>query len=144
MSALYDFYPQHCLLPDFSQEEHAVKVHDKLVTSFERLPTAAKQTLLQTIANALKTMAATLPTSPQRVGATPTSEGYGPIERVHNALPITMTTSPTEPHILKEAPQTHGRTTRNNTPDTVPPFVGILGDPYHKMVLLPWIPASCE
>ncbi len=35
MSASYDLYPQHCLLPDFTQEEHAIKVCDELVTYFD-------------------------------------------------------------------------------------------------------------
>ena len=106
----------------FTQEEHTIEVHDELVTSIEQLPTAAKQKLLGTIASALKTMAATLPSSPQRVKTIPTSEGAEQVERVQYTPPITTTNNLTEPCILKTVLQTHGRKTRNNTPGAVPLF----------------------
>ncbi len=125
VSASYDLYPQHCLLPDFTQEEHAIKVNNKHTTLIKRLPTAAKQKLLRMIASALKLMVAILPSSPQRVKTVLTSKGDRPIERVHNAPPITTTNNPTKLRILKVAPQTHGRTTRSNAPGAL----SVLSDP---------------
>ncbi len=82
MSALYDLYLQHCLLPNFTQEEHTIEVRDELVTTIKGLLTAAKRKLLRTIATAIKTMAATLPSPPQRVDKVPNSEDAEIIERV--------------------------------------------------------------
>ncbi len=104
MSASYDLYPQYCLLPNVTQEEHAIELLDELATLIKQLPTATKQKILCTIATAIKLMAATLPYSPQRAENVPTSKGEETIERMQNAPPITTTNNPTKLRNLKAPP----------------------------------------
>ena len=122
-SGSFDLFPQHCLLPEFTPEQHAAEVQDELHESIQRLSRPAKAKLLKQVAQSLRILATEAAEKPlQRVASTPTSEGGTAIQRVAAAPPITTTTNPTAPRTIQGKPRTHQRTTRNNTPGAVPPI----------------------
>ena len=116
VSRLYDLFPQHCIMPTFTREEHATAVNDELQEAILGLDKKAKKRLLKAMTTSMVTMTATINAPPQRVDGPPTSEGVPQCQRVGLAPPITTTTDPTAPTVVQTAPRTHQRTTRHNTP----------------------------
>ena len=129
ISGSYDLFPQHCMLPEFTPDEHANEVYDELLESIGAMHKKGKSTLLSKMARALRKIATNAtPTNSegeaiiQRVDMPTTSEGADDIQRVNDAPPITTTTNPTDPRTLRTKPRTHMRVTRANTPGTLPPI----------------------
>ena len=122
ISGSFDLFPQHCLLPKFSPEQHANEVHDELYESIHSLSRPAKSNILKKISKYLCTLA-TIKLDPplQRVDISPTSEGEQSILRVGATPPVTTSTNPTALRILREKPRTHQQQPRNNTPGATPP-----------------------
>ena len=116
VSGSYNLFPQHCIMPTFTREEHATSVSDELQEAILGLDKKAKKRLLKAMATSMATMTATINASPQRLDKPPTSEGVPQGQRVGPAPPVTMTTNPTAPTVVQTAPRTHQRTTRHNTP----------------------------
>ena len=56
-SALYDLFPQHCMLPEFTPTEHAIELYDELRDSIKRFKSKPRQKLLQKLAAALQNIA---------------------------------------------------------------------------------------
>ena len=75
VSGSYDLFPQHCIMPTFTCEEHATAVNNKLQEAILGLDKKAKKHLLKGMATSMATMTATINASPQRVDGPPTSEG---------------------------------------------------------------------
>ena len=107
--ALLDLYSHHCLLPKFTPEQHAIEVHDKLVDAIQGVPKAAKRKLLRTVTTAIKKMATTPPSPPQRMEDLITLEGEGPLQSVAIASIVMISTNHTNPCILQTAPCIHKR-----------------------------------
>ena len=116
VSGSYDLFPQHCLLPELTDVEHATAVHDELVESIAALPTGTKKKMLRRLATTLQQIA----------------RGEQPIQRVADVARqqrvaesplVTTTTNPTAPRTLQQTPRVHGRRTRNNTPRATPAIV---------------------
>ena len=121
ISGSVDLFPQHCLLPEVTLEQHVKEVHKELIESIGRLNKSAKQKVVKALTKMARDLATPpMQGSPQRVGPAATSQGGGPTHRVVTALPVTITTDPTAPHKVVEAPRTHRRVTKNNTPKGVP------------------------
>ena len=97
ISGSFDLFPQHCVLPTFTPEQHAVEVHNELTDAVHNLNKKSKKKLLTAMAAALRKLATADNNPPQRVGEVPTSEGESPAQRVDEAPPITTTTNPTAP-----------------------------------------------
>ena len=121
ISGSFDLFPQHCLLPEFTLEHQPKEVHKELVESIGRLNKTSGRKLVKALAKTAKDLATTPNTrTPQRVEPEATSEGEGPTQRVATAPPVTTTTDHTAPRRVMEAPRSHQRVTRNNTPMSVP------------------------
>ena len=116
VSGFYGVFPQHCIMPAFTREEHLTAANDKLQEAILDPNKRAKKRLLKAMATSMTTMTATINAPPHRVDEPPTSEGVPQSQRVGPAPPVTTTTNPTAPVIVQTAPQTHQRTARHNTP----------------------------
>ena len=123
ISGSFDLFPQHCVLPTFTPEQHEIEVHNELTDAVHNLNKKSKKKLLTAMATALRKLATADNNPPQRVGEVPTSEGESPAQRVDEAPPITTTTNPTAPRTMQVAPRTHQRITRNNAPMATPAIV---------------------
>ena len=75
ISGSYDLFPQHCIMPTFTREEHATAVNDELQEAILGLNKKAKQYLLKAMVTSMATMPSTINVPPQRVDEPPTSEG---------------------------------------------------------------------
>lgn len=118
-------FPQQCILPTLTPEQHVQEVHCELFESIQKLLKQVKKKFLQKVAKALETISND--TSEQRV-MNKTSEGEhdSEDERVFqraNAPPVTMTTNPTNSKTLFTKPCTHVCVTRNNTPGSLPVII---------------------
>ena len=67
VSGSYDLFPQHCIMPTFTREEHATAVNDELQEAILGLDKKAKKRLLKAMATSMATMTATINAPPQRV-----------------------------------------------------------------------------
>ena len=77
----FDLFPQHCMLPELSHDEHAIEVYDELVQSIQRMQKHPKKQLISKSAKALRLLARN--EAPlERVAPVPDSEGAEPIQRV--------------------------------------------------------------
>eukprot|EP00804_Cyclotella_cryptica_P024014 CCRYP_020050-RA/>CCRYP_020050-RA protein AED:0.24 eAED:0.19 QI:0/0/0/0.8/0.25/0/5/0/1018 len=129
VSGSYDLFPQHCILPTFTPEQHASEVHRELFESIQTLTKPAKRKFLKKIAKVLDILNRT---PEQRV----TSEGETtdhptdalPIQRVVEHPAVTTSPHPTDPKDLKTNPRTHQRTTRNNVPNSLPAIINPVND----------------
>ena len=73
MDHVFDLFPQHCLLPQFTPDQHAEEVHNELFESVQVMSKPAKKKLLQTMRKALDILATEEPI--QRVEPLQRSEG---------------------------------------------------------------------
>ena len=118
-SGSFDLFPQHCILPTFSPEQHANEVHEELKEAVQNLPKKARQKLLKTMATSLAELAAP--------GGTPQQGPTTTVNTDVNAIPnVTTTTNSTAPNVLQEAPRTHQRLTRSNKPGTIKKATAIM------------------
>jgi hypothetical protein len=129
VSGSYDLFPQHCILPTFTPEQHASEVHRELFESIQTLNKSAKCKFLKKIAKALDI----LNTTPeQRVASegetTDHPEDALPLQRVVEHPTVTTSANPTDPKELRAKPRTHQRTTRNNIPNRLPAIINPVND----------------
>ena len=125
-SGSFDLFPQHCILPTFTPEQHVQEVHRELFESVQMLSKPAKRKFLRKIAKALEVISNDA--TEQRVQIE-RSEGEIAIQRVE-APPVTTINNSTDPKTLATKPRTHERLTRNNTPGSLP----IIENPEHQHV----------
>lgn len=120
ISGTYELFPQHCLFPQFTPDEHASEVFDELAASIPAMSRKAFDNLTKRIESALLEHSGAAPI--QRVEDTATSLQRVETEpqRVDKPPPITTTTNPTAPRELRTNPRTHARKTRRNTPRALP------------------------
>lgn len=118
-------FPQHCILPTFTPEQHTNEVYSELFESVQKLAKPAKKKFLKKIAKALECLSN--PTADQRVELD-TSEGA--TQPQQEAPPVTTTTNPTDPRTLQTKPRTHARMTRSNEPGRLPVIVN---DEHHQL-----------
>ena len=52
-SGSFDIFPQHCLLPEFTPNQHASEVYDELIESIQNMKKPAKTQLLKKMTKAL-------------------------------------------------------------------------------------------
>ena len=139
-SASFDLFPQHCLLPSFTPDEHAVEVHNELFEAVQVMSKPAKKKLLTTMRKALDKLTNEVPI--QRVEPLQSSEGGqvessegDPVETsegghitppVTNTPHVTTSTNPTDPRVLQTKPRSHQRRTRRNIPGAVPAIINPL------------------
>ena len=119
-------FPQHCLLPEFTPDEHASEVYDELVSSIKDMGKGSRSKILAKMAKALQKMSTqtgpnTLEgeSTTQRVNPGVDSEGDASIQRV-TAPQVTTSNNLTDPRTLRTKPRTHQRVTRANTPGMLP------------------------
>ena len=145
ISASFDLFPQHCMLPEFTPDQHANEVHNELVESVEAMTTPGRRKLIKRLNDTVKNLNSRRTSlrirQPQRVidlsttegeestteGGETTTEGDDEEEVVFNRptnVPcVTTSTNPTDPDTLRSKPRTHQRHTRRNTPGTLPDIV---------------------
>ena len=68
MSDSFNFFPQHCLLFEFTTNQHASKVYNELVESIQSMKKPANTQLLKKMANALQTLVTTPAVAPFQRG----------------------------------------------------------------------------
>eukprot|EP00804_Cyclotella_cryptica_P020493 CCRYP_019412-RA/>CCRYP_019412-RA protein AED:0.05 eAED:-0.04 QI:0/0/0/1/0/0.5/2/0/1372 len=131
ISGSYDLFPQHCILPTFTPDQHVQEVYTELFEAVQKLTKTVKQSFLKKVAIALEK----LTTNQHQTTTTPTSEGEPSktpscvptnditFQRVSNAPEVTTTTTPTDPSTVKHTPRIHNRVTRDNTPGLLPAIV---------------------
>ena len=109
ISGSFDLFPQHCLIPELTIDQHAEVVFTELTDTIGQLPKKSKKRMLQKLAQALAQFATSMdpPSTTQRVGVTYVSP------------PVTTSTNPTDRRVLQATTRTHQRVTRNNTPGGV-------------------------
>ena len=119
-SGSFDFFLQHCSLPDMSPEEHSNAVHNELIHQIMALQTPPKKKLLKRMSDTLNKLATSTEKAPlQRVPVQTNTPQTSKVQRVSQAPPITTSTNPTEKAILQTKQRTHLRTTQNNKPGAV-------------------------
>jgi hypothetical protein len=105
-SGSFDLFPQHCILPTFTPEQHATEVYSELFEAVQKLSKPSRKKLLRKIAKALETLA----NQHTSEGAT-TSEGEqiseGDQRVEHEAPPVTTKNDPTNRRVLMTKPRTH-------------------------------------
>lgn len=109
-SGSFELYPQHCLLPQFTPDEHANEVHGELIKSTMNESTSQKHTTSQNgegITHHLK-----------GIHRSPSSEGgsYSQFRGWRSNPRVTTSNNPTNPRTLRSNPRTHHHQTRRNTP----------------------------
>jgi polyhydroxyalkanoate synthesis regulator phasin len=124
-SGSFDLFPQHCILPTFTPEQHSTEVCSELFESVQKLSKPAKQKLLRKISKALEIVSND--TQVQRVDeqtleGEQISEGEITFQRV-DSPPVTTTNDPTNPRSLQTKPRVHSRLARNNTPGQLPTII---------------------
>jgi hypothetical protein len=92
-SGSFDLFPQHCILPTFTPEQHSNEVYSELFESVQKLSKPAKRKLLRKISKALELVSND--TKVQRVDEQ-TLEGETTFQRV-DSPPVTTTNDPTDP-----------------------------------------------
>eukprot|EP00804_Cyclotella_cryptica_P027023 CCRYP_013667-RA/>CCRYP_013667-RA protein AED:0.46 eAED:0.46 QI:0/0/0/1/0/0/2/0/99 len=87
VSGSYDLFPQHCVLPTFTPEQHAYEVHRELFEPIQTLDKPTKQKFLKKIAKAVATEGDTTdhPANALR------------FQRVVEHPAVTTSTNPTDP-----------------------------------------------
>ena len=131
-SGSYDLFPQHCILPTFTPEQHTQEVYTELFESIQKLTKPAKRKFLRKVAKALEVLT-TLPSpaAPPISEGEPTSEGEGdPIvfQRVKDSPMVTTTNNPTDPKMVQTTPRIHQRQTRANNPGQLPAIINPTND----------------
>ena len=122
-SGSFDLFPQHCLLPEFTPNQHSNEVYDELMESIGSMKRPAQAKLLKKMAKALRDIATNTQAPIQRVVPSIPSEGEQPAQRVSTAPMVTTSTNPTAPRTLQAKPRTHLRKTRGNTPGSLPAII---------------------
>ena len=115
-SASYDLYPQHCVLPELNQQQHAEVVQEELVESIQLLKKKPRRDIIKKLRAAMDAVEEGRPIAATEGVVTP------PTRRT---LPhvVPTSTNPTNSRILSEKPRTHLRITRDNTSGTTPAIV---------------------
>eukprot|EP00804_Cyclotella_cryptica_P029536 CCRYP_020583-RA/>CCRYP_020583-RA protein AED:0.35 eAED:0.26 QI:0/-1/0/1/-1/1/1/0/1386 len=130
-SGSYDLFPQHCILPTFTPEQHTQEVYKELFGSIQTLNKPAKRTFLKKVAKALEVLATTpQPTSPTSEGVQ-NSEGDATnivFQRVPDSPQVTTSNNPTNPTMIKTSQRVHQRHTRANTPGQLPAIINPAND----------------
>lgn len=125
-SGSYDLFPQHCILPSFTPEQHTQEVYNELFESIQKLNKPAKRKFLKRVAKALDILTNThQPTSPMSEGV-PDSEGDTNdivFQRVKDSPKVTTSNNPTDPALIKSTQRIHQRHTRANTPGQLPAII---------------------
>ena len=107
LSGSFDLFPQHCLLPKFTPDQHASEVYTELCDSIAVMSKPAKRKLPKKLTQTLQQTVTGGRVAPgQRVDAAPTSEG-DQLQRVAEPSLVTTSTNPTNKRNLLAAPRTH-------------------------------------
>ena len=127
ISGSFDLFPQHCILPTFTPEQHVEEVHPELFESAQHLTKPAKKTFLHKMAKALQVLTET-PVKDRPTAHLQTSEGgstsadEATIRRV-NTTEVTTTNEPTDARNLLLKSRTHDLVIRYNVPRKLPAIV---------------------
>ena len=119
ISGSFDLFPQHCIMPTLSPEQHAVAFHNELTECVSNLSKTAKRKLLKAMTESLQKLVAPA-ADPPNVDTSAATKNDRTIQELKVAPPVTTSTNPTEPRVLHAAPRTHLRQTRGNTPMATP------------------------
>ena len=121
ISGSFDLFPQHCSLPDMSPEQHSNAVHEELIQSITAPKKPHKKKLLKRMVDALHKLATSQESAPiQRVPEAETEQETEPVQRVILAPPCHNFNKSDSKNHTETRLHTHLRTTRYNTPGTVP------------------------
>ena len=103
--------PQHFQLPMLTEQQHNKEVAQEWIESIQWLKNKPKKAAIKDLKRAIEVIikGGMLPTSE---GEKATTEGVGPL-----AEPVTTSTNPTNPRVLRNKPRMHLKQTRRNTPD---------------------------
>ena len=97
ISGSFDLFPQHCIMPMFTCEKHAMAVHNELTKAIHALNIKARKRIIRAMAMSIKTMMTNVDPRPQRVAKPQTPEDKHEVQRVGPAPPVTTTMNPTAP-----------------------------------------------
>ena len=120
---LFDLFPQHCIMPTFTREQHAIEVNNELKEAVQKLKPKEKGKILKLMSRMVTEVADSINKPPRRVEKTTSSEGEDRTQRVGTAPTVTTTTNPTGKRQIQTAPRTHQRVTRNNVPGATMPII---------------------
>ena len=117
-SASYDLFPQHCQLPTLTEQQHNKEVAQEWIESIQRLKNKPKKAAIKSLKKAIETIT--------NGGAVPATEGErAATEGVQTpAAPVTTSTNPTNPRVLRKKTRMHLKHTRRKTPGASPLIVG--------------------
>ncbi len=121
-------FPQHCQVPNLSNNAHLKALTEELETSTGIAAKTHKgRTLIKVLAKAIKTILTPPAVSEQRVDnnireveTQRENEDITPITRISDAPAIMKARDPTAKRNLIKDARTHRRITQNNTPGAVP------------------------
>merc|ERR1711906_17630 len=106
ISGSFDLFPQHCIMPTFTPEQHAREVKSELIEAMQNLSTKTRTKLVKELSKQITTIQA----------ENRQTDNVDDRRRVGNTPEVTSSTNPTSPNTVIMAPRTHQRNTRNNTP----------------------------
>jgi hypothetical protein len=127
ISGSAELFPQHCQVPNLSNNAHLKALTEELETSTGIVAKTHKgRTLIKVLAKAIKTILMPPAVSEQRVDINirevetqRENEDIAPITRISDAPAIMKVCDPTAKRNLIKDARTHRRITRNNTPGVV-------------------------
>ena len=130
-SGSFDLFPQHYILPELSPIQHTITIDDELINMIEKVPTESKKKLISSIKKVIRTVKHNPTLSNYTVSSPPPTEGglveteggVGSKSFTHTPAVDTPTNNPTAPRVLLVKNRTHLKTTRNNTPGSLPDII---------------------
>eukprot|EP00956_Cyclotella_meneghiniana_P014140 scaffold21040_cov41-Cyclotella_meneghiniana.AAC.5 len=132
ISGSYDLFPQHCILPTLTQQQHVQEVYSELFESVQKLKKPARRKFLRKLGRALELLAnneqpisegEATPENETNSEGEKTSGGDTVFQRVNDAPEVTTSNDPTSREAVRTAPRTHQRVTRANTPGQLPAII---------------------
>eukprot|EP00804_Cyclotella_cryptica_P009769 CCRYP_013224-RA/>CCRYP_013224-RA protein AED:0.47 eAED:0.47 QI:0/0/0/1/0/0/3/0/224 len=136
-SGSFDLFPQHCILPSFTPEQHTQEVYNELFESIQKLKKPAKRKFINRVAKALDILATTpQPTSPTSEGE-PNSEGDTNdivFQRVNESPKVTTSNNPTDPALIKNIEHFCNGVQHPVTGETITKYKKLINIPQMRVV----------
>ena len=90
------FFPQHCIMPTFTPEQHATEVKNELIEAIQKLPKKTKAKIIKRLTKEL------VGVKEQQQARTTNEEDN---QRIGEIPEVTASTTPTEPTVVAMAPE---------------------------------------
>ena len=96
ISGSFDLFPQHCIMPTFTREQHAKEVKNELIEAVQQLSAKARIKLVKELAKQLAL-----------VQENKQADLGGDKQHIGNTPEVTSSTNPTSANTVIRAPKTH-------------------------------------